>query len=300
MIYQLTPPRRRTGSWIAAAVALAAWATASPAEPTQPGRACGDPDDPGTGLLFTEIDGRTVEFPLKHTRVHADVAGAVARVRVTQTFGNPYEDTIEAVYVFPLPHEAAVSDYVMTLGDREIQGVIQRREIARQMYENARRSGHVAALLEQERPNIFTQSVANILPGNEIEVTLTYVETLDYEAGTWELVFPTVVGPRFNPPASRPDVISAGFDERLLPFFGGGEKRSSRDAVENPPYLAPGVRSGHDLEIEVDWDAGIPIEQLTSPTHRIDRLADGETHRRIRLHALDSIPNKDFVLRARA
>ncbi|HMB71241.1 MAG TPA: VIT domain-containing protein, partial [bacterium] len=143
----------------------------------------------GTGGLHVVVDGqvRTLDFPLKHTDVQADVSGPVARVEVTQTFRNPYDETIEAVYVFPLPHEAAVNDFEMRLGDRVIRGLIERRDEARRIYENARDSGKVAALLEQERPNIFTQSVANILPGNEISIRLTYVETLDYESGGYEL-----------------------------------------------------------------------------------------------------------------
>jgi len=248
---------------------------------------------PGSGCLQTVVDGDIVDFPLKHTKVDAHVSGPVARVEVTQTFQNPYSETIEAVYVFPLPHESAVSDFQMKIGDRTIRGIIEQREEARRIYETARDQGKVASLLEQERANIFTQSVANILPGNEIDVTITYVETIPYEDGRWELVFPTIVGPRFNPPGSPNAIVPAGYSQ---------DHPATRSSVPdadriNPPFLHPSVRSGHDLSITVDWDAGIPIEKIDSPTHRIDVKRGGSKGATIALHALDSVPNKDFVLR---
>ncbi len=250
--------------------------------------------DPGTGCLQTVIDGQAVDFPLRHTSVDARVSGPVARVEVTQTFQNPYTETIEATYVFPLPHEAAVSDFRMRVGERDIRGVIERRDEARRIYEEARDRGHVASLLEQERPNIFTQSVANIVPGHEIQVTITYVETLAYEKGRFELVFPTVVGPRFNPPGTPGDIVPAGM---FMPPYRSAVPDADRI---NPPFLPPGVRSAQDLSIRVDWDAGIPIEAIESPTHRVDVKRKGDRRAEIELHSLDTIPNKDFVLQCRA
>jgi len=280
-------PTLREGSL----AALAAWLGLAAVTPVS---AQDTPDLPGTGCLRTEIDGRIVDFPLKHTKVDADVSGPVARVRVTQTFRNPCDETIEAVYTFPLPHDAAVSDFEMRLGERTIRGLIERRDEARRRYEEARSAGHVAALLEQERPNVFVQSVANVLPGNEIDVTLTYVETLPYERGSWELVFPTVVGPRFNPPGAAVDALPAG--GRPDP----GPRAPRPEGLENPPFLPPGTRSSHDLEISVDWDAGVPVAGWESPTHRVDVRRDGGRRAVVTLHPLDTIPNKDFVLRARA
>lgn len=274
---------------------LAAAPSAAPATPPEPPALS---DLPGTGCLRAEIDGRVVDFPLKHTKVHADVSGPVARVRVTQTFANPSAETIEAVYVFPLPVDSAVNEFEMRVGDRTIAGIIERRAEARRLYEDARSSGHVAALLEQERTNVFTQSVANILPGNEIDVTLTYVEALPYDAGSWEMVFPTVVGPRFNPPGTRADVIPAGGDRFFAPSPRPGDPDPTR--LGNPPFLPPHVPSGHDLEITVDWDAGIPVEGWTSPTHRVDVRRKGPRRAVVTLHPLDTRPNKDFVLRAKA
>src|SRR5207248_9549728 len=110
--------------------------------------------------------------PLRHTDVQADIAGCVGRVRVRQTFHNPLPQKIEAVYVFPLPHESAVDEMTLIVGQRRIVGRVEPREEARKTYEQAKAAGQVAGLLNQERPNVFTQSVANIEPGARVEVEI--------------------------------------------------------------------------------------------------------------------------------
>src|SRR5882672_6464307 len=137
--------------------------------------------------------------PLKHTDVKAQISGFLSRVVVTQEFENPFKEKIEAVYTFPLPQNAAVDDMTMIVGDRTVRGKVLRREEAQAVYEAAKSNGQTASLLDQERPNIFTQSVANILPGEQIKITISYVETLKYENGSYEFVFPMVVGPRYVP-----------------------------------------------------------------------------------------------------
>ena len=137
--------------------------------------------------------------PLKHTNVDASISGSISRVTVTQEFTNPFRETIEAIYVFPLPNLAAVDDMTIVIGERKVKGLIKKREEARAIYEAARDRGMIAALLDQERPNIFTQSVANIVPGASIKVEISYVEQLKFEDGTYEFVFPMVVGPRYIP-----------------------------------------------------------------------------------------------------
>src|ERR1041384_8683577 len=137
--------------------------------------------------------------PLKHTDVKAQISGFLSRVTVTQEFENPFQEKIEAVYTFPLPQNAAVDDMTMMVGDRTVRGKILRREEAQAVYDAAKSEGKVASLLDQERPNIFTQSVANILPGEQIRITISYVETLNYVNGAYEFVFPMVVGPRYIP-----------------------------------------------------------------------------------------------------
>ena len=150
-------------------------------------------------LRAVATDGGIVECPLRHTDVKADVSGFIARVKVTQTFYNPLDEKIEAVYVFPLPHKSAVDDMTLVIGERRIVGIIKRRAEARSIYEQALLYGATAALLEQERPNIFTQSVGNIKPHQTVNIEISYVDVLEYDVGTYEFHFPMVVGPRYIP-----------------------------------------------------------------------------------------------------
>jgi Ca-activated chloride channel family protein len=139
------------------------------------------------------------ECPLKHTTVKAAVSGFLSRVTVTQDFENPFSEKIEAFYTFPLPQSAAVDDLTMLIGDRTVKGQIMRRQEAATAYAAAKQLGKVATLLDQERPNVFTQSLANIMPGQQIRIVISYVETLKYEDGSYEWSFPMVVAPRYVP-----------------------------------------------------------------------------------------------------
>jgi len=230
--------------------------------------------------------GVDVPLPLKHTDVDADVAGYIATVHVRQQYHNPYDRKIEAVYVFPLPQNAAVNEFVMTIGERRIRGIIREREEAERLYAEAKQQGYVASLLTQERPNIFTQSVANIEPDKSIDIDLTYFNTLAYRDGEYEFVFPMVVGPRFNPPGSTDGV--------------GAVPRSGHDASGQKTevsYLAPDERSGHDISLAVDVEGGMKIEDLSSPSHAIETTVVSPSRWRVALSRLDRVPNRDFVLR---
>src|SRR5215207_4271448 len=227
--------------------------------------------------------------PLKHTDVRASVAGFIARVTVTQEFENPFKEKIEAIYTFPLPQAAAVDDMTMRVGERIVKGKIMRREEAGEVYRAARAAGQVASLLDQERPNVFTQSVANVMPGERVTVIISYVETLKYEAGTYEFVFPVVVGPRYIPgtPAGRRP------PRGRLP----NTDRVPDAARVTPAQAPPGTRAGHDISVEVSLDAGVPVEGLKSPSHEIDVERPSPSGARVRLRSLAVIPNKDFILR---
>ena len=226
--------------------------------------------------------------PLKHTEVRAGISGFLARVTVTQTFANTATQNIEAVYTFPLPQDAAVDDMTIQIGDRTVRGLIKRREEARAIYEKAKSTGHVAALLDQERPNIFTQSVANIVPGEQVTVTISYVETLRYEAGSYEFVFPMVVGPRYIP-GQPTGYQGSGWapDTNRVP-----------DASRVTPWVAAkGTRAGHDISLEIALDAGVPIQELRSKTHEIDIDRKGPSRATVHLRDEAAIPNKDFILK---
>jgi Ca-activated chloride channel family protein len=238
---------------------------------------------------MTRIEEREVPLPLKHTDVRATVSGHIGSVRVMQQFHNPYDGKIEALYVFPLPENAAINEFVMTIGTRKIRGVIREREEAEKIYAEAKSQGHVASLLTQERPNVFTQAVANIEPGHQIDVAIRYFHTLRQEDGWYEFVFPMVVGPRFNPPHTTDGVGAVA----------RGATGGSGQATE-VSYLAPGERSGHDIALRVDLDTGVlPIRDLVCRTHRIESVSEADGKTTVVLSPSDSLPNKDFVLRYR-
>ncbi|MCH8242345.1 MAG: hypothetical protein IH897_07015, partial [Planctomycetes bacterium] len=222
--------------------------------------------------------------------VEADIAGFIARVTVRQAFHNPLDRKIEAVYVFPLPQGAAVDDMIMTVGDRRIAGQIKPRAEAREVYEAAKAAGHVASLLDQERPNIFTQSVANIEPGVEVIIEISYVETLKYEDGVFEWVFPMVVGPRYIPGGgSAPAPMTKGTPTQQVP---------DADKI-TPPVTPKGTRAGHDISVTVNIDAGMELFELASVLHEIDVNMLDETRAAVSLKDRAVIPNKDFILRYR-
>ncbi|MCA9608800.1 MAG: PQQ-binding-like beta-propeller repeat protein [Myxococcales bacterium] len=219
-------------------------------------------------------DGEVAGFPLRGTRVSANVSGFVARVSVEQTFHNPYERPVEAVYLFPLPDDAAVDAMELRAGNRVVRAQIRRREQARQEYAEARDRGVLASLLEQERPNLFRQSVANIRPGDEIRVTLSYTQALPYEAGSYRFVYPMVAGPRYD-----------GGDGE-----GGGGASAPRQVV-----LAPGGQRPDRVEVSIDADFGVDVGEPTSPTHEIGVERDG---RRVHVALQEGArPDRDLDVR---
>lgn len=234
------------------------------------------------GLYVQSPDGQQLVFPLKHTEVAAKIAGNLSRVEVTQTFENPFTKPLEAIYVFPLPDEAAVDDMEIKIGDRIIKGNIKKREEAQQIYEQAKQQGRTAGLLEQERDNIFTQSLANIKPGEQIDVTIRYTDSLKFEGGDYEFVFPMVVGPRFIPGT---------------PIDSSGDTDQVPDASRiTPPIIPEGMRSRHDIGVTVEIDAGVAIRNVRSPSHQLQIECEPEIVR-VKLAGEDTIPNKDLILR---
>ncbi|HVI03861.1 MAG TPA: VIT domain-containing protein, partial [Enhygromyxa sp.] len=233
-----------------------------------------DPNaDPATGMLAVQQHGKLLALPLQHTTFDTVVVGTVAETEVTQIFANPFDQPIEAVYLFPLHERAAVDDYWLTIGKRSIRGQMQTREQARATYERAKHDGHTAGLLEQQRPNIFTQRVANILPGERIEISIHVVQPLEQEHGVFSLVLPTVVGPRY---------ISA----------------TVRDAKEiSAPVIPEGDTTCADLDVSVTIASGLRPRALRSSFHAIEI----QRERDVASIVLDRsagpvVANRDFVL----
>lgn len=250
-------------------------------------------------LRIVEDGGKIVECPLKHTDVKADISGFLARVKVTQTFQNPTKEKIEAIYVFPLPHEAAVDDMTMLVGQRKIVGQIKKRAEARAIYDAALSAGQTAALLEQERPNIFTQTVGNIDPGQEVKIEISYVDVLKYDVGNYEFHFPMVVGPRYipgtpsgGPPAGQP----AELQGKVSPPVANTDQVPDASKI-SPPVLKDEFRTSHDISLSVALDAGVPIQNLSTVNHRSDITREGDRKAKLRIAATDKLPNKDFVFR---
>ncbi len=269
------------------------WGFLSSQVPIEPARSEWVGDASGA-LVGLGDDRKPVQsFPLKHTDVSIQISGSLARTQVTQQFENPYPDKIEAVYTFPLPQTAAVDEMTLTVGERVVKGKIKKREEARAIYEAAKRRGNVAGLLDQERPNIFTQAVANILPGEQIEITISYVEILRYDNGAYSVVFPIVVGPRYIP--GQP-IIGESAPQPL----GGGWAYDTDEVPDashiTPPVLKPGTRSGHDLSLSVEIDAGVPIRHVQSTTHKIAVTNSNDSRAEVHLQEKATIPNKDFIL----
>lgn len=217
--------------------------------------------------------------PLQHIDTTASISGYVARVTVKQQFRNPYHKKIKATYKFPLSNNAAVDQMRIKIGDRIIAGSIKKKVDARRLYEEACTKGYVAALVEQERTNVFTQSIANIEPGKSIDVTLEYSELVYFDKGKYSFVFPTVVGPRFNPGDSHEGLC--GLPARI-------------SDVGSPP-VATGS-TGTTFSIRVNLNAGLPMNQLNCQLHDsyVQRL--DASHAVVSLRTAGTIPNRDFVL----
>jgi Ca-activated chloride channel family protein len=228
------------------------------------------PDAPSAGTLLFKGGDATIPAPLLTTDVRIDIAGIVARTLVTQRFVNPGEDWREGVYVFPLPESAAVDHLQMRIGERRIEGQIRERAQARKEYEQARHEGKKAALVEQERPNLFTTSVAPIGPNEEVVVQIEYQQTLRYDSGAFSIRFPMAITPRYIP--GTPNGIAAS----------GTGWATDTDRVPDasrvtPPVVLPSHGKVLPVTLAVSLDAGFALAKLESRYHavKIDESVDG-------------------------
>ena len=226
-----------------------------------------------TGGLHFKTSAGSIAAPLLGTDVEIRVTGHVARASVRQNFRNPHADWYEGVYTFPLPENAAVDHLRMRIGERVVEGEIRERQTAKASYEQAKTEGRRATLVEQERPNIFTTSVANIGPGETVEVEIEYQQTLRYDQGRYALRFPMVVGPRYVPKG----VEDAA---RIVPAV------LQQDESTGP--INP-------VTLRVALDTGTPVGVIASPYHPIEVTRENGTKHRIAL-AGTNYANKDFDL----
>ncbi|MCU7844647.1 MAG: marine proteobacterial sortase target protein [Candidatus Thiodiazotropha sp. (ex Monitilora ramsayi)] len=239
-------------------------------------------ESPGSGQLgLHTLDGMRIgDAPLLETSVIANISGLLARVRVEQRFSNYTGEWTEGIYQFPLPPEGAVDQLSMWVGERVIEGRIAEKSAAKKVYEKAKASGRRASLLSQQRPNIFTTSVANIAPGDEIRVVIEYRQTVHYEEGRYEWRFPMVVGPRYIPGTPIP-----GEPARRTGWAAATDQVPDAGEI-TPPVLDPAVGKRNPVAIEITLDAGLPVTEIISQYHpvvsrQVDQgiqlsLADGE------------------------
>lgn len=212
----------------------------------------------------------TDQLPLKKTSAQVNIVGVIADVTINQVYKNEGKHALEAIYTFPASSNAAVYAMEMTIGQRRIVAKIEEKQKAREDYEAAKQEGKRASLLEQERPNVFQMNVANIMPGDEITVSLKYTEFLVPTDGTYQLTYPTVVGPRY----------------------------ANKEASGSAPYQGQGTAPSYDFDIDVYLSAGLPIQDISSGTHKIKVDYYGANTAGIKLDAAErKAGNRDFVLR---
>lgn len=267
----LNPPPRRVRWWLWGPLILIAVSTALVAITAH---AASPPEASGGELFFREGDDYVPATQLA-SHISSNISGIVAVSSINQRFTNQTMSWQEAVYVFPLPDDAAVRAMTMRIGDRVIRSTIHEKTQAKAIYERARQDGKSAALAEQSRPNLFVQSVANIPPGETIDVEIEFVHQVQYESGEFRLRLPLTRTPRYEP-------ARAG--------------RSSLPAASGP--MVPVDHASNTASIHIDIDAGMAISQLDSPSHRVSVTKSGEHY------WVDVAPthrmDRDFVLTWRA
>ncbi len=287
--------RLREIRWDWLALSLALFCLELPPAGAQIPVACGG-DSPQSvcagSFLVKGSGGGYTEAPRIETAVDVSVSGVAARVSLRQRFGNESAEWIEGIYAFPLPDDAAVDRLTIRVGERLVVGQIRERGEAKKVYRQAKVSGQRAGLVEQERPNLFTTSVANIGPGETLEVEIGYLQTLRFDNGQFSLRLPMTVTPRFIPggelkPAGSP--VDTGF----------GWARAT-DQVSDGPRITPAMlptpgNSGHQVSIRVHIDAGFPLAYVVSPYYPVEVEERGRDYE-VTLATGTALMDRDFEL----
>ena len=239
-----------------------------------------DPDKTLSPYFFVKGDPSDDRLPLKDTNVEVAISGVIADVRVTQTYRNEGTRPINASYVFPASTRAAVYAMQMKIRDEIIYAKIKEREQAKQEFDQAKKEGKSASLLEEQRPNVFSMSLANIMPGDDVAIELRYTELLVPTDGVYEFVYPTVVGPRYSS-----DKDSNARDD---------------DKFVKTPYQHQDEASLSTLHIAADIAAGMPIQELNCPSHQITPQFVDPGTADLTLDEADTFQgNRDFILHYR-
>ncbi|MHC5059351.1 MAG: VIT domain-containing protein, partial [Planctomycetota bacterium] len=231
--------------------------------------------------FFIEKGDPSVDhFPLKDTRVFATISGVIADVRILQTYSNEGTRPINARYIFPASTRAAVHGMTMVIGEEVIRAKIKERQTAQKEFDQAKKQGKSASLLKQQRPNVFSMNVANIMPGDSIDIELHYTELLVPTDGTYEFVYPTVVGPRYS------DQLEA-------------EAPGTDKWIKNP-YLKQGSDPKTKFNIEVKLSTGIALQEIACKSHDTEISWDSESVANIVLKDAETFSgDRDYILNFR-
>lgn len=253
-------------------------------------------DSQNGSLLFkTDTPGRYIKAPSVSTDVKMNIAGPVIRTTLSQTFQNTSDEFVEGVYVFPLPDMAAVDKLRIVVGGRFIEGKIKEKKEAKAIYEAAKKEGKKASLVEQERPNIFTASVANIGPSESVSIQIEYQDSTDIKDGKASVVFPMTVAPRYSPPSTLIQLASAD----------GAPVTAVLDPVLDRKRITPPLMNPKDepteyirlpVSIEVTLEAGFDINNIKSAYHTVNINQSDEDSAVIKLSEGKVPANKDFKL----
>ncbi|MET1256425.1 marine proteobacterial sortase target protein [Aliikangiella maris] len=232
------------------------------------------------------------EFPAltMNTQVQIDVAGMMARSRLTQIFTNPSTEWVEGTYLFPLPEKSAVDHLTIKIGERLIVGEIQEKHQARKNYEAAKKAGKKASLVEQQRANIFSNQVANIAPGETIEVMIEYQQDLTFDlAEGFSLRFPLTITPRYTP---LPTLV-----EEFSSFEQGLQTKTPAKQLLQPAFVEPDSAINQ-VSIQVNLNSGVPVDLIKSDSHEIDILPFSDSQYRIELSSVKQYKaDRDFLIR---
>ena len=280
----------------ALAAALLAATCLSPAAWAQDGTVGKGEVSSGSLLLQSSTPGRYVEAPLVAADVKMHIAGPVIRTTLTQRFTNPSDKWVEGVYAFPLPEDAAVDTLKIVIGDRFIEGDIKERQEARIIYEQAAANGQRAGLVEEERPNLFTTSLANIGPGETVAIQIEYQDKARLDNGVWSTRVPLVIAPRYSP---RPTFgLTADRTNRTIAV---NDPVPDRDRI-TPPVLHPAHEpaGAEGLRLPVNFDisleAGAPIADISSQSHGLIVTKADADSATIHLKEGEVPADRDFIL----
>ena len=234
---------------------------------------------------------------LMNMAVNGNINGMVAGVHISQIFTNPGDGWVNGTYVFPLPENAAVNELTFIVNGRKIAAQIKERAQAQQVFEQAKRAGKQAALLEQERPNLFTMNIANIPPHASVQADIHYVELARYDNGQFSLRLPTTLTPRYMPGSAAASNSVVQDDGQVVPLQSGNGWASNTAAVPDAARISPPqtrASSGQNYSVDINLNSGLPLAKVTGSQALVVSNSNGRHH--VRLQAGSARMDSDFVL----